>query len=93
MKISLFFIKGVTLSHSERHFYSRFIHKGLLSFVRSDEISAAFHIDLQVHNMKAVTCATSIAVKYAPKEQSELHYTKVSSNLTKDNLPICMNQL
>ena len=43
--------------------------------------------------MKAVTCATSTTVKYAPEEQSEMHYTKISSNLRKENLPIRMNQL
>ena len=88
-----FFMKGVALSHSGRHFYCRFIRKGLLFFVRFDEISAAFRIDLQVHKMKAVTCCTITVVKYAPEEQREIQYTEISSNHTKENLPICMNQL
>ena len=88
MITSLFFFKGVTLSHSGRHFYSRFIRKGLLSFLRFDEILAAFRIDLQEYNMKVVTYDTSTIVKYAPEEQSEIHYTEISSNLRKENLPI-----
>jgi len=83
----------MALSHSGRHFYSRFIRKGLLSFMRFDEIFVAFRIDLQEHNMKAMTCARATAVEYALEEQSEMHYTKISSNLRKENLPICMNQL
>ena len=83
----------MALSHSGRHFYSRFIRKGLLSFMRFDEILVAFRIDLQEHNMKAVTCSTSTAVKYAPKEQNEMHYTEIYPNLRKENLAIHMNQL
>ena len=75
-----FFMKGVALSHLGRHFYSRFIRKGLLSFLRFDKFLAAFYIDLQVHKMKALTCCTTTAIKYAPEEQSEMQYTEISSN-------------
>ena len=89
----IFFMKGMVLSHLGRHFYSRFIPKGLPSFLWFDKILASFCIDLQVHKMKAVTCSTSTAVKYAPEEQSQMQYTEISLNHRKENLPIHMNQL
>ena len=52
-------------------------------FVQFDEILAAFHINLQVHKIKAVTCCTTTAIKYAPEEQNEMQYTEISSNLRK----------
>ena len=57
--------------------------------MRFDEISAVFRIDLPKHNMKAMTCDTSTAVKYAPEKQSEMHYTEISSRLNTSINPKC----
>ena len=38
-------------------------------------------------------CVTITTVKYAPEEQCEMQYTEISSNHSKDNLPLCMIQL
>jgi len=88
-----FVIKAVTLSHSGRHFYSKFRRIGKFSFVRFDEILVAFRIGLQVHKMKVVTLYLITVVKYTPEEQCGMQYTRISSNHGKENLLIHMNQL
>ena len=74
-------------------FYSWIIRTGKISFEWFDEISEAFRIGFQVHKMKAVNVWTITAVKYAPEEQCEMQYTEISSNHSKDNLPLRMIQL